>query len=133
MANATVDTEMQTQLRANNSLYNLRGRLMTGPLRISLWAVPPNGQVGKHGVVGHLIARSAARMEGGQGPNGDQMWQVSLAHLDLRVKGRNPAAGDYCIVMTAEEEATSGAPPCLTQDRYCVTGWHAFDTAVRFE
>ena len=131
-AHAAIDAVLETQILANNAFYNLDGRHMTGRLRISLWAIPANGQIGKHGVVGHLIARAPARMVGGQGPDGDRLWQVSTASLRLETRGTNPPPGQYCIAMTAEEETATGTPPCLTQDRYCITGWHAFRDPLTF-
>jgi hypothetical protein len=132
-ANTRVEVELQAQVKAGNSVYNLSGRHMTGPIRLSLWAVPANGQVSVHGVVGHLIARTPARMVGGQGADQDQLYHTSAAFLQLFPTGTTPPAGDYCIVLTADENTPTGTPPCLTQDRSCSTSWYTFSAAVTFQ
>jgi hypothetical protein len=132
-AQASVDVEMQAQIRANNQYYSTSGRQMTGRLRLSLWAIPANGQISKHGVVGHLIARTPARLTGGTDPGEDRMIHSSVAFAKLPATGTNPAAGDYCIALSLDEETATGTPPCLTQDKFCLTSWYTFDGAVRFQ
>lgn len=133
IANAGVDVEMQAQIRAHNSYYFLDGRHMTGRLRLSLWAIPPNGQVSKNGVVGHLIARVPASMVGGQGAGADQLWHTSVAFVKLTASGTAPPAGTYCIALLADEETATGTPPCATQDRFCATSWYTFENAITFK
>lgn len=132
-AQAAVTVEMQAQVRAGNIYYSTWGRLSTGRMRLSLWAIPPNGQISKHGVVGHLVARTPLRLTGGHGTEADQMLHAAVAFVKLPAAGTNPPAGDYCIALSMDEETASGAPPCQTQDRFCVTSWYTFDRAVRFQ
>jgi hypothetical protein len=133
VANAAIDVEMQAQIRAENGYYFLDGRHMTGRLRLSLWAIPANGQIGKNGVVGHLIARTPATMIGGQGTGADQLWHVSVAFLKLQARGTAPPAGNYCIALSADEETATGTLPCATQDRFCLNAWYTFDNAIAFQ
>ena len=132
-AQAAVDVEMQAQIRADRSIYNISGRYITGRLRLSLWAVPANGQISMHGVTGHLIARTPVRMTGGSGPGEDRLIHSSVAFAKLPAQGTNPPAGDYCIALSLDEETATGTPPCLTQDKFCLTSWYTFDGAVRFQ
>lgn len=132
-AQAAVDVEMQAQVRADRSVYNISGRHTTGRLRMSLWAIPANGQISKHGVVGHLIARTPTRMTGGSGADADQLIHSSVAFVKLPAQGTNPPAGDYCIALSLDEETATGMLPCQTQDRFCLTSWYTFDGAVRFQ
>lgn len=129
-AGAAVEAQMAARLEVN--AYTVYGHFMTGRLRLSLWAVSPNGLISANGVTGHLIARAPARMVGGQGADGDRLLNPSTAFVRIETQGTNPPPGTYCMALLAEEETATGVPPCVTQDKFCVNGWYAFSNAVTF-
>ena len=124
-ANQTSPRSMGWGVRYNNPA--LASNAYTGSLRMGLWAVSRSYTGGR--ISGYVLFNGSPNFTGAGARSTSQLYNFTTAsNIVSSGSGRNPPAGNYCLVATLEEFSSS----CTESDGYCIVDWLQYDEAENF-